>query len=212
MRHLRTFLGGAAAATYLLLSLSGLASAHVPIQVGTYEVALGWAEEPTYVGELNAVQILVADADGNPVTDLGPDDLTVVVSAGGQDSAPLSFSPAFDTEEGTGTPGDYRAPLIPTVAGDYTFHLTGTVHGNAVDETATSGEDTFDSPTGETSIQFPNPVPAISDLANRIDRVDSRSSSDASTALYVGSGLGLAGIVLGLAALALAYRNRRRPA
>ncbi len=212
MRFIRNALGGTAVAVALLFSFAAVAAAHADVDAGSYHLAIGWVTEPTYVGEINAVQLLVFDENNNPVTDLGPDDVQVVVSAGGQDSAPLTFSAAFDAEEGLGTPGDYHAPLIPTIAGDYSFHVTGTIHGQAIDATVTSGEATFDTPMDPSAIQFPNKVPAVADLATRIDRVDSRSSSDAQTALYAGVAVGLVGIVIGVIALAFAYRNRPRSA
>jgi len=212
MRQFRRIRLGAATAAVLALALPAFASAHIPLKIGTDTIALGWATEPTYTGELNAVQLLISDANGDPVTDLGPADLKVVVTAGGQDSDPLAFAPAFDAEEGTGTPGDYRATIIPTIPGDYTFHLTGTLHGQPVDQTATSGENTFDSVVDPSAVQFPTKVPPVSDLATRIDRVESRANSDANTALYAGAGLGTAGIVIGLIALGAALRSRGRVA
>jgi hypothetical protein len=209
LRFVRVLPAALAIGAVLTVVVAGSVAAHVQLTVGTYKVALGWANEPTYVGELNAVEVIVSDQAGNPVTDLGSGDLTVTVTAGGQTSEPLALAPAFDTEEGTGIPGDYRADLIPTIPGDYTFHLTGTIHGQAVDETATSAPDTFDSPSDPTAAQFPDKVPSVSELATRIDRVDSRSAADAQQALLVGGGLGLAGVVIGVAALALAFRTRR---
>jgi type 1 fimbria pilin len=185
------------------------ALAHVPLTAGSYHIALGWANEPTYVGEQNAVQVLVSDGSGNAVTDLGPSDLQVIVSTAGQTSQPLSFEPAFDTDEGTGMPGDYRAPMIPTLPGDYTFHLTGSVDGNPIDATATSSDSTFDSVQDPTSIQFPNQVPSVTELATRIQSVDTRVDSAQSTAMLVGGAIGAVGIVIALIALFLAMRARR---
>ena len=71
-------------------------------------------------------------------------------------------------------PGDYEAPLTPTVPGDYTFHLTGKVHGQAIDETATSSDSTFDSAVEATDIEFPTKLPSLSEVATRLDRIDSR--------------------------------------
>ena len=99
--------------------------AHVLKDFGPYSVALGWVHEPTYVGQLNAVQVVVKDASGKPVADIGDGDLKVVVSVGGQDSAALDLVTKYDEDTGLGMPGDYEAPLVPTVPGDYTFHLAG---------------------------------------------------------------------------------------
>ena len=151
--------------------------AHIVKSFGSYSVALGWVREPTYVGQLNAVQAFVTDSKGKAVTDLAAGDLKVVVTAGGQDSASFDLSPAYDEDTGLGTPGDYEAPLVPTIPGDYTFHLTGSIHGTAVDETATSSESTFDSAVDSTAVDFPTKLPSISDIATRLDRIDARASA-----------------------------------
>jgi hypothetical protein len=162
--------------------LVGAAQAHVLKDFGPYSVALGWVHEPTYVGQLNAVQVVVKDANGKPVTDLASGDLKVVVSVSGQDSASLDLVPTYDDDTGLGTPGDYEAPLIPTVPGDYTFHLTGKIHDTAVDETATSSDLTFESAVDDTDIQFPTKVPNFTELSTRLDRLDARVTAAASAA------------------------------
>lgn len=204
-----------------LASVATPAAAHIVKQVGPYSVAIGWVREPTYVGQLNAVQAVIKDSKGNPVSDLGVDDLKVVVSTAGQQSDPMSLAPTFDEDTGLGIPGDYEAPLIPTALGDYTFHLTGTIHSTKIDETATSSDTTFDSVVDPSAVQFPNKLPAIGDLATRIDRVDARvqaqataaseATSSADTAFFVGLTAGGAGVLIGLAALAVAFIVARRP-
>ena len=160
----------------------GSTQAHVLKDFGPYTVALGWVHEPTYVGQLNAVQVVVKDAAGKPVTDIGEGDLKVVVSTGGQDSAALDLVPTYDEDTGLGTPGDYEAPLIPTVPGDYTFHLTGKIHDTAVDETATSSDSTFNSAANDTDIQFPTKLPTLAEVTTRLDRLDARVTAAASAA------------------------------
>jgi hypothetical protein len=59
------------------------------------------------------------------------------------------------TLEPTGTPGSYTAAVIPTAAGDYSFHIFGTINGDQVDETFTSGPNTFDTVTDAATLQFP---------------------------------------------------------
>jgi hypothetical protein len=173
---MRFRVGGTAlgAAFLLALVVSSTASAHVVKQFGTYSVAMGWLREPTYVGVQNSVQVIVKDAAGKPVDDLQPGDLQVVVSTAGQQTAALPLQPSFDPDTGLGTPGEYTASLIPTQVGDYTFHLTGSIHGQAVDETATSSDQTFNSVTAGTEVQFPVKLPALGDLSTLIQRVDGR--------------------------------------
>jgi hypothetical protein len=215
------------AALLLSLVVSSAVSAHVVKQFGTYSVAMGWLHEPTYVGVENAVQVIVKDGGGNPVNDLAPGDLKVVVSTAGQQTAALPLQPSFDPDTGLGTPGEYTASLIPTEVGDYTFHLTGSIHGTAVDETSTSSDQTFDSVTAGTDVQFPVKEPGIGDVSTLVQRVDGRATSaqsaasaaqqaatnaanDASRALIVGSAVGGLGVLLGLAGLFVGLRASRR--
>jgi hypothetical protein len=204
-----------------LASVATPVAAHIVKQVGPYTVAIGWLREPTYVGQLNAVQVVIKDAKGNPVSDLGADDLKVVVSTAGQQSDPMSLPPTFDEDTGLGIPGDYEAPMIPTALGNYTFHVTGTIHSTKIDETATSSDTTFDPVVDPSAVQFPKKLPDISALTTRIDRVDARvqaqasaaseASSSADTAFFVGLTAGGAGVLVGLAALVLALMVARRP-
>ena len=131
--RLRRFRTPVALAAVLTIAVVGTIQAHVLKDFGPYSVALGWAVEPTYVGQVNAVQVVVKDKAGKPVTDLAEGDLKVVVSVGGQDSSALSLTSKFDEDTGLGIAGDYETPLTPTAPGDYTFHLTGSIHGQAVD-------------------------------------------------------------------------------
>jgi hypothetical protein len=229
------------ASAFAVMLIAGVADAHIVKTFGKYTVALGWVHEPTYVGEQNAVQVVIKDAAGKAVTDLNDGDLKVTVSVGGKTSDPLDLLNTFDPDTGLGVPGDYEAPLIPTAPGDYTFHLSGTIDGTAVDETATSSDSTFNSVVDATGIQFPNQLPALTDIITRLDRIDARlaaspapsnaaaapstepifnavdaasaaaasAQSSANEALLVGALVGAAGVVIGLAALAMAMRGRR---
>ncbi len=107
--------GGLAAA--FVLALSAPAFAHEERTVGAYQIVVGWGDEPAYAGQKNSVQLILATKAGKPVLNLG-DSLKVEVVFGEQQME-LSFEPAFDVEEGFGTPGDYRAWIIPTTPGTY---------------------------------------------------------------------------------------------
>ena len=176
----RRALGAAVTGAALLaLAASAVASAHVVKQFGSYSIALGWRSEPTYVDEQNAVVAIVTAANGRAVNDLNPGDLTVTVSAGGQTSAALPLEPSYDPDTGFGTPGEYFTDLIPTSPGVYTFHLAGTVHGTAVDETATSSDTTFNSVEDPSSIQFPAKVPTTTEISAKVDQLGTRVQSAA---------------------------------
>ncbi len=207
-----------ATAMGLAIGVAAPATGHVVKQIGPYSVAIGWVREPTYVGEQNAVQVVIKDSAGNPVSDLSADDLKVVVSAGNQQSDPMSLAPTFDEDTGLGIPGDYEATIIPTAPGDYTFHVTGTIHDQSVDETVTSSDSTSDAVVESTAIQFPAKLPALSGVITRLDRIDARIAADrtssdeaaaaATRALVVGIVIGGLGVLVGGAALLMSLRRR----
>jgi hypothetical protein len=181
----RRVIGAAASgAAVLVLAVSAIASAHVVKQFGAYSIALGWLSEPTYVGEQNAIVAIVTDAKGAAVNDLASGDLTVTVSAGGQTTAALPLNPSYDPDTGLGTPGEYFADLIPTIPGDYTFHLAGKVRDTAVDETATSSDTTFNAVEDPATIQFPAKVPTTVEISTKLDKLDPRvqTAADAASA------------------------------
>ena len=53
--------------------------------------------------------------------------------------------------------GSYRSVFFPTAPGDYTFHITGEIEGNPVDESFTSSPEGFDSVQATEELQFPKP-------------------------------------------------------
>jgi hypothetical protein len=232
-------MAGIALGSILLLSslaLAPVASAHAAFAAGAYSIEIGWLNEPTYVGQPNAVQFTIHDKDGKPVTDLGASDISVIVSTAGTDSPSLGFDPAFDLADGGGTFGAYDAAIVPTAPGDYTFHITGSIHGTKLDITATSSSDTFNSVVGSTDIEFPVKLPTLDEVSTHLDRIDSRiaalqsaapggggaataalaaaqSASDlANEALLLGALLGGAGVVIGSLGLWLALKSRRKDA
>ncbi len=104
------------------------ALAHESITVGDYEIEIGWVDEPPIVGQQNAILVIVSNTSGGeaqPVEDVSS--LTVTVSYGGQ-SKELTLQPP-----GEETPGQFAAPILPTVAGEYTLKLGGTLGETAVD-------------------------------------------------------------------------------
>lgn len=54
-----------------------------------------------------------------------------------------------------GEPGNYTADLIPTLPGDYSFRLTGTINGTEVDEVFSSADGEFSTVEPIEDIQFP---------------------------------------------------------
>jgi hypothetical protein len=229
-RHQTQRAAGAICAILVSLLLVGVADAHTVKHAGPYTIEIGWQHEPTYVGETNGVQIIVTDAHHQPVNDLKEDDIKVVVSTGSVQSGELTFAPGFDLVEGEGNFGEYNAPIEPTAPGDYTFHLTGAIHGQAVDITVTSGDETFDTVKGTSDLQFPDKLPTLTEVVTRLDRIDARLTAGtiptqqavdaaqaraaaaqgaADRALLIGGGIGVVGLAVGIWSLAVARRGPR---
>jgi hypothetical protein len=185
------------------------AGAHETNEVGGYSFVVGWGIEPAYVGQLNSVQLIVTHkADGDPVNDPGAR-LSVTVTYGKEETK-MDLVPTFSGDLGTGTPGEYRALLIPTAPGDYTFHVTGTIGGARVNEKVTSSPKTFSPVEDASAAQFPAKVPGVEQVAQRLDAelprlaTDSEVSSAVSSAKtlgYIGIAVGAVGIVLAAFAL-----------
>jgi hypothetical protein len=186
-------------ATFFGVVTAGTALAHDVHTFGKMTVALGWLHEPAYVGFDNAVQVLVKDAKGNPITDISDADLTVDVSIGTATKSGIKLIPTADPDTGLGTPGEFEAHFIPTAVGKYTFHLKGTVTGQAIDETVTSGDKTFNEVTDAQVVEFPNVIPAAADLNAKLDQVTQRNQaaiSNAQSSADWGRNLAIAAIVV----------------
>jgi hypothetical protein len=213
MRIRAKLVAAAVLAIATLMLIPGVASAHEEKEVGPYSMAVGFGTEPdTYAGLPNSVQLLLSK-DEKPVVDLG-DSLQVVIEFGNQSSDPMAFDPAFEVGE-FGTPGDYRAYFVPSQAGDYTFHITGSIDGTKVDESFTSSPQTFSSVKELSGATFPQvQAPTNADLASRIQEESDRTTSaltaatgaatDAKAAADSAKTLGFVGIVVGAIGLIVA--------
>jgi hypothetical protein len=203
----------AALATLLVPLLAGPAAAHEEKAVGNYHFVVGFGDEPAYAGEKNSVQLILADAKDKPVTDLG-NTLKVEVTTGGAEALQLPMEPNFEVGE-FGTPGDYRAFFIPTAPGSYSFHFTGTIKGQKIDQTFKSGPQSFSDIDDPAQVQYPVKQPTGGQLATRADRETARvnaaltaerdqakdDAASARTLAVVGLIVGVLGLLAGGAAL-----------
>jgi hypothetical protein len=157
----RTFLrtGALLLAAGASIAGNGLVSAHEHRTVGDYTVVVGFLNEPAVQGELNAASVRItvsAPADATPApgedevaeTPVEDLELTVEVILGDQ-KVSLPMEPKW------GDPGHYVAYLIPTQPGDYSFHVTGEIDGQAIDETFTAGPETFSTVIPRSDLEFP---------------------------------------------------------
>ena len=200
-------------AVLLIPLLAGPAAAHEEKTVGKYHFAVGFGDEPAYAGERNSVQLLLADAKDKPVTDL-TDTLKVEVKTGSAEPLQLSMEPFFEIGE-FGTPGEYRAFFIPTAPGSYSFHFTGTIKGQKIDQTFTSGPKTFSDIEDPGQVQYPTKQPTTGQLATRVDRETGRAdaalaaerdqakddAASARTLAVIGLVVGTLGLLVAIAAL-----------
>jgi hypothetical protein len=173
-----------------LAAMAGPAStlAHVEIDVGDgqYVMEIGFRDEPAYLGQPNAIYLNVeeyATGGTEPVDGLA-DTLTAEVSKDGL-SKELALVPMGE--------GEYQAPFVPTATGDYTFRISGTIGEATVDESVSSGPNTFNSVEPLSAIEFPVSQPDPAAL-----QAEAAAAQDvAATA----RSLGIAGLVAGLLGL-----------
>ena len=179
---------------------SGRAYAHERRMVGPYQFVVGWLTEPAYVGQLNALDLRVADTRQNPAAPVSglEKTLTADVAAGGLTPFPLAVTARF------GTAGAYNGVVMPTVKGTYTFHITGKIDTTNIDEKFTSGPNTFGDIEDTAAVQYPQKVPVADELGKRLDAI--QSGVDQTRILAI---VAVALAVVGLGGAALARRRTR---
>ncbi len=202
MERLLHFFLLAVVVTSTTLGVAGSARAHGHREVGEHEWTVGWTDEPAFVGFKNAVQLTLAHHGGDQPVEGAEKGLEVVVSIGGRETEPLELRTVFDS------PGEYRADLIPTVPGDYTFRFTGTLEGEEIDQSFTASKDDFSQIEGTSDVTFPKAAPSNAELAERIETAE----ANAQDALGMPRILGIAGIALGALALIVGARSRKASA
>ncbi len=176
--------------------------AHERREVGDYVLEVGWAIEPTAVEAPNSLFLVIEDKDsGEGVSDLEETLEAEIIARGGARTKPLPLEPS-DEE-----PGIYGSPVIPTQAGDYTFRIFGTIEGQTIDESFSSGPETFDSVEDVTELQFPQELPSNADLSAQIAELDGGGGdSDTATILAI-IGIIAGAVGIGVGAYALAARR-----
>src|SRR5947207_8819293 len=161
----------AALATFAIVAssfafTSNVALGHEHRSVGPYTFVVGWIKEPAYVNVANGVSLDVTETGSSkPVEGLASTLHAEVIVGGG--AKKLTLDLVTDEEN----PGHYEGSFIPTKTGDYIFHIFGDAGSTKVDERFESGPNTFDGVVSTDQLQFPDKVPASSDLAARLDSV-----------------------------------------
>ena len=173
----------------------GTTLAHEVREVGELTFVVGFLDEPVYSGQKSGLDLRVSRGD-EPVEGL-EESLQAEVTFDDQ-VRDLPLSPVF------GEVGAYQSVFLPTAAGPYTFHIFGTVDGQDIDESFTSGPDTFSEVQDATSGQFPVAFPPTGDVVR-----DAEAGAAASTTATIALVLGGAGLLAGLVALGLTLSRRR---
>lgn len=175
----KLFMAACLLALIALLTGYQTALAHETITAGDYEIEIGWLNEPPVGGQQNAIVVDVSDmssAEAQPVEDVSS--LTVTLSYGGQ-SKTLTLAPL-----GEDTPGQFVAPVLPTVPGQYALILGGKLGDTAVDAQVEPEE-----VAPADTLEFPSAAPQSADLGLM------------NWLIYLSLLIGLIALVLGVMAL-----------
>jgi len=197
----------------LILLPAAPAAAHETRVVGDIVMTVGFGNEPAFAGQPNEVGLSLAERRSEDPIVEGVD-VDVEVSFG-EESTTMEMEPAF-VVGAFGEPGLYRATLLPSRAGDYTFHFTGSVGDQEIDESFTSGDDTFSPARDPAEVAFPAQDPSNAELADRLERETTRvaaaaesESAQARTLAIVALVAGGLGLIIGLILGGLALRRAR---
>lgn len=164
----------------LLALLAGTLMAHEGREVGDYELAFGWRNEPAYAGFPNGPEVYITHHADHEEGEHSHDDAQHDEEAEAMDvslQVEVTFGPAsriLDLRPAYGEVGHYIADMIPTRPGDYTFRVFGTINGVEVDEIFSSADGQFSSVEPVQDVQFPEPDPNMADLLARIEALEAQ--------------------------------------
>lgn len=213
----RTHRGGvllvAGALLVLILLPAAPAAAHETRVVGDIVMTVGFATEPAFAGEPNEAEVSLSERRSEDPIVEGVDLEVEVIF--GEESMAMEMEPGFVVGV-FGEPGSYSASFVPSRAGDYTFRIFGTVGDQEIDESFTSGEETFSAPRDPAEAAFPAQDPSNAELADRLERETARvadaaesESSGARTLAIIALVVGAIGLIAGLTLGGLALRRAR---
>ena len=202
--------------TFIILTLLAFwlipltAFAHREVTVGSYIFEIGWVNEPVIVGERNGLYLLItaanaqdhAEATSEHSHDEATGDSNQEESVTGAE-ATLKFAveygsvrQSYELRPVVGQPGQYTADLLPTGEGQYTFHFSGAINGEAID---LKFEHEEVEPIGK--LAFPEPSASSTELAARLAAVQAQARTTQMIAIgslvlgLIGTGLGIYGII-----------------
>ena len=154
-------IGSLALSALLLLVAPLAAEAHETrtIADGQYQIVVGFMNEPVFAGDKSGLEFWVTEvsaatpgageeAEGAPVAGLEETLQAEVIYEDQTMELPLTAK--WDE------PGGYYSVFFPTAAGgDYTFRIFGAIDGAEIDESFTSGPETFGPVEDPAPLRFP---------------------------------------------------------
>jgi hypothetical protein len=164
MRRLSSILGlsGVFLSGALLVATPAGVLAHETRDVlnGQYQVVVGFMNEPVFAGDKSGLEFWVTEvseatpaagdeeAEGAPVEGLEETLKAEVIYE--DQTMELPLTGMWDD------PSGYYSVFFPTTAeGDYSFRIYGTINGTEIDETFTSGPETFGPVEDPEPLRFP---------------------------------------------------------
>ncbi len=198
------------------------ASAHITKVFGNYLVTVGWQNEPTYSGLLNAPIIEIKKGSGDNAKPVINALANMQISIKyGSVTKQLDFVPDSTVD------GQYVSPLIPAKIGSYSLVMKGTIEDQTIDT-----EITLDDVAGIDTLNFPpssavdnSNIGQVGTIINQLtsDIEDAKNSAnsaaqsvanvgksfqevkDTTDRLYMismaGIGIGIAGIIIAVFAI-----------
>ncbi len=186
-------------AAALLFATHTIALAHGHTDVGDYELVIGFHNEPAYQGEPNGLDLFVTNTTTEERVN-GLEETLRVEIIFGNSKKELEMYSQF------GQDGAYTADVLPTEAGDYTWHIWGDIEGTPVDVTMISSPDTFSPVEPKSSVAFPAIEPTLAELQAHAAAA-AQSAQTALIAGVAGALLGVIGIVVGVQGMRAGRRS-----
>ena len=165
-----------------LMLLTGSILAHEGREIGEFELVFGWRNEPALVGYPNGPELFIRvheeehehedeseDHEHEEANPLEAMEISLQVE--------ISFGPATVTRnlrQDFSDPTHFIADLIPTRPGDYSFRVFGTIADAEIDEVFTSADGEFSSVEPASDMTFPDELPSIIDLLERIAELEAQ--------------------------------------
>jgi hypothetical protein len=130
---------------------------------GQYQIVIGFMNEPVFAGDKSGLEFWVTEisaatpaagadeeTEGTPVEGLDETLQAEIIYEDQTMALPLTAT--WDE------PGGYYSVFFPSAAGgDYTFRIYGDIDGTEIDETFTSGPETFGPVEDPAPLRFPQP-------------------------------------------------------